>query len=203
MHILGIVGSKRKAGNTAKLVQAALRPFAEDPTFITNLIFLGDLDFQGCRGCEGCTQNDHNCVINDDMQQLYPLLQKADALILGSPTYFYNVTSIVKAFFDRCYCLLSFDQTDRSVWINKNELGKQKYANIIAVCEQKDPKDMGFTAESMDLTLTSLGYRIVDQLKALHLFHANEAANNAQLIQQAYLSGEKLLKTLKLRSTFD
>lgn len=95
IKILGIVGSKRKNGNTSTLVQTALTAIQEEG-METELIFLGDYQIAGCKGCEGC-KDTYRCVINDDMQKIYPLLMKSDAIILGSPTYFYNVTSDVKA----------------------------------------------------------------------------------------------------------
>jgi multimeric flavodoxin WrbA len=144
IKVLGIVGSKRKNGNTAYLVKKALEEI-ECKEIETELIYLGDYDIKGCTGCEGC-KDTYKCVIKDDMQKLYPLIIEADAIVMGSPTYFYNVTSDIKAFIERLYCFQVFAEDDRSVWSSVNEALGGKYAVVIAICEQNDEKDMGFTA---------------------------------------------------------
>ena len=151
---------------------------------------------------EGC--NDiFKCVVDDDMQKIYPLIMKADAIILGSPTYFYNVSADIKAFIDRCYCLVKFDEKDRSVWMSVNEAAGGRYAAVIAVCEQQHEKDMGHTADTMEMTLQSLGYRIVDTVKVTRAFAAGEVRNNDKSMQEARQAGEKILKTLKLRKSIE
>jgi len=197
MKILGIVGSKRKKGNTSILVQEALKA-AKKEGMETELIFLGDYVIRDCTGCEGCKDN-YKCVLNDDMQKIYPLLLEADGIILGSPTYWYNVTADVKAFIDRCYSLEVFAEDDRSCWVGINEVLGGKYAVAIAVCEQHDEKYMGFTPEAMTKPLIDLGYRVVDTVKAIKLFKAGEALKDEEVLEQSRRAGERLVKTLKLR----
>ena len=197
MKILGVVGSRRKNGNTATLVQEVLKPF-KGKDIVTKLIFLGDYDIKGCNGCEGC-KDTYVCVINDGMQKIYPEILESDAIILGSPAYFYNVSADMKAFIDRCYCFEAFDETDRSVWMGVNEAFGGKYASVVAVCEQQKEADMGYTAELMEKPLEALGYRVVSTVKALNLFTAGEALKYEKVINEANQAGEKLLKTLQLR----
>ncbi|MTI83870.1 MAG: flavodoxin family protein [Firmicutes bacterium] len=77
--------------NTSSLVQEAIAA-AQEEGVETELIFLGDYLIQDCTGCEGC-KDTFKCVIDDDMQKIYPLLLEADGIILGSPTYFYNISA--------------------------------------------------------------------------------------------------------------
>ncbi len=198
MKILGIVGSRRKRGNTAVLMQEALKPF-QDQGIDTELIYLGDYQITGCTGCEGC-QDTFECMINDDMQKLYPKLLEYDAVIMGSPTYFYNVSGDMKTFIDRCYALEAFHKEDRSVWISLNEVFGMKYAGVIAVCEQENEQDMGYTAETMERSLLALGFRVVSTVKAFKLFAEGEALTNNIELNKAKNAGEKLLKTLQLKS---
>lgn len=197
MKILGVVGSRRKKGNTSILMQEALNPFKKAGVE-TNLIFLGDYSIDDCNGCEGC-RHTYRCVVNDDMQKLYPAILEADAIILGSPTYFYNITADMKAFIDRCYCFEIFDDDNRSVWMSLNEALDIKYAAVIAVNEQETEEDMGFAAEAMVKPLEALGYRVVSTVKGLHLYAAGDALSNEQVMQKANRAGEKLLKTLQLK----
>ncbi len=133
------------------------------------------------------------------MQKIYPRILEADAIILGSPTYFYNVTADVKAFIDRCYCFEMFAEDDRSVWMGINEVLGIKYAVVIAVCEQHSEADMGYTAEAMEKSLEALGYRVIATVKALGLFKQEDASNDEIILGQAAEAGKKLAKTLILR----
>lgn len=197
MKVLGIVGSKRKNGNTAYLVQQTLDAM-ECEKIETELIFLGDYNIKGCTGCEGC-KDTYKCVIMDDMQKIYPLILNSDAIILGSPTYFYNITSDMKAFIERCYCFQLFAEDDRSVWSSVNEVMGGKYAVVISICEQNDEKDMGFTAEAMSKPLEGLGYRVIDTVKILKLFKRGDVLKNHHALEQVKKAGEKLQKTIILR----
>ena len=104
------------------------------------------------------------------MQKLYPLLIEADALVMGSPTYFYNVTSHTKAFIDRFYCFQVFADDDRSVWSSTNGALGGKYTLVIAICEENNEEDMGFTAQAMSKPLEDSGYKVVESVKILNLY---------------------------------
>ncbi|MBI9107064.1 MAG: flavodoxin family protein [Spirochaetales bacterium] len=198
MKILAIVGSRRKNGNTAALVERALEPFREDGSDI-EIIYPGELNIEGCSGCEGCSKTGL-CVVNDDMQPIYRKILEADAIIAGSPTYFYNMTSDMKKFIDRCYCFFSFDKNDRSVWISRLSKGKLKLAGLFAICEQNSSEDMGYTSDAMKSAFEALGFRIVFTQKVLHVFKAGDILKNENDLRTAFGNGLKLLKTLKLNS---
>ncbi|MTI67975.1 MAG: flavodoxin family protein [Firmicutes bacterium] len=201
MRVLGIVGSKRKKGNTSTLVKKTLKAL-ETEGIETELINLGDYDIKSCNGCEGC-KDTFKCVIKDDMNKLYPLILESDAIVLGSPTYFYNISSDMKVFLDRGYSFEVFSDDDRSVWMSINEAMGGKYAVVLAVCEQNAEKEMGFTAEAMTRPLEALGYRVIDTIKILRLFKMGEALKNDKALDQAKRAGKKLAKTLKLRKEIE
>jgi multimeric flavodoxin WrbA len=103
MKILGIYGSPRSGGNTEMLLDEALKG-ASDAGAEVGSIRCCDLNINGCIECGGC-DNTGTCVVDDDMQQVYPLLLQADAIILASPIFFYGITSQAKALVDRCQAL--------------------------------------------------------------------------------------------------
>ena len=94
--ILGVCGSPRDR-NTACMLKTVLAAAGPDH----ELILLKDKNIRPCRACGGCFHT-HKCVVDDDMQELYAKLTKADIVVLGSPTYFGNVTGLMKNFMDRC-----------------------------------------------------------------------------------------------------
>jgi len=197
IKILGIVGSKRKKGNTSILVQKALDE-TQQAGAQTEQLFLSDYQYSDCTGCEGCAK-DFQCVIEDGMQQIYPKILEADGIIVGSPTYFYNLTALMKAFIDRLYCYEIFDRDDRSVWMPLNEALGMKYALVIAICEQQSVEDLGFTDQAMTKPLEALGYRVTDSLKVLHAFDKGDVLNQPETLEMVKEAGKRLVKTVKLR----
>ena len=196
MKILGIVGSSRKKGNTDILVDTVLKS-AENCGAQVEKIYLSDYDFEGCRACEGCNKT-FKCVLKDDMQEIYKKINESDGIVLGSPTYFYNVSSLTKKFIDRLYAYDTFHDDDRSVWISYNEVFGMKYAVTVAVCEQENEDDMGYTSIVMDKTLQSVGYRVVQSVKALHAFKKGEIKQKDDILYICEKAGEKLYKTIEL-----
>lgn len=104
MKILGIVGSPRREGNTEIMVKEALEA-ARGKGAETELFLLADHDIAPCDGCTACAETGA-CVIDDDMQKLYELMEEADGLIFGTPVYFINVSAQAKAVIDRSLPLL-------------------------------------------------------------------------------------------------
>ena len=102
MKAIAIVGSARKDGNTAALTRIVLGELDKEG-IETELIELAGLDIKSCKACYKCFDNkDGKCIIkNDIVNELIEKMAKADAIIIGSPTYFSNVSSEIKALIDR------------------------------------------------------------------------------------------------------
>ena len=98
MHVLGVSGSPTKNANTDKLVKAVLDFTGLETAFVK----LSDLNIGRCRACMGCVKT-NKCVLNDDFQEISPMVMKADALVVGSPTYFGLPSAFTKAFMERLY----------------------------------------------------------------------------------------------------
>ncbi len=98
-RILGIVGSPRKRGNTHQMVSSVLEG-ARAAGARTEILFLGDLAIRECDGCHACWRG-KPCVKGDDMVGIYPKIARSDALIFGTPVYWFGPTGIMKTFVDR------------------------------------------------------------------------------------------------------
>ena len=101
MKILAICGGMREESNTNKLV----KKIAESSGCDFELVDLGKIEVKPCTGCSECMMNDGKCPIEDDMQGIYEKLMEADGIILGSPTYYMNVSGVVKCMIDRSLAL--------------------------------------------------------------------------------------------------
>ena len=100
MHIVGVSGSPRKEGNTALLVQEVLKGIEGETRFIS----LAGLDIHPCQNCNRCFEG-QGCVIDDDLRWALEEVGRCDALVLGSPCYFSNVSAQLKMLIDRSVSL--------------------------------------------------------------------------------------------------
>ncbi len=104
-RILGLVGSPRKGSNTDILVQTILEE-ARINEYRASKLHLYDLDISPCIDCRGCKKNDLSCVVDDGMQAVYPLMDRADVIIFGTPVYWWGPSGPMKMLIDRlrpCY----------------------------------------------------------------------------------------------------
>jgi len=104
MRVMAFNGSPRKTWNTAMLLEQALAGAAARGAE-TSLVHLYDLQYQGCRSCFGCKTlgggSHGRCAVKDDLAPILDQVQTADALLLGSPLYFWAITGEMKAFLER------------------------------------------------------------------------------------------------------
>ncbi len=99
MKVVGINGSHRE-GNTKILVEKALEVCAK-AGFETAFVSLHNIGVKYCVDCDHCRRHDR-CVITDDgVNGILDKLVEADAIVVGSPTYFGSVSGKLKALFDR------------------------------------------------------------------------------------------------------
>lgn len=101
MKVIAINGSARLGGNTAIMLKAALDEL-EAEGIATELVELGPKALQGCIACYKCFDNkDRLCAVKDAMNGYIEKMLEADGILLGSPTYFADVTTNMKALMDR------------------------------------------------------------------------------------------------------
>jgi len=103
LKVIAFNGSPRVNGNTAQSLQIVLGEL-EKEGIETEFIQLGGRKVFGCLACEKCWETkDNRCIRQDDeMNTFIQKMIEADGIIIGSPTYFSNVSTEVKALIDRC-----------------------------------------------------------------------------------------------------
>jgi multimeric flavodoxin WrbA len=104
MKVIAINGSPRKKWNTAQMLESALSG-CRDAGAETKLYHLIDLKFKGCTSCFACKRLDGpsyaKCGMRDELTQVLNDVWEADAVIIGSPVYFGDVTADLRAFLER------------------------------------------------------------------------------------------------------
>lgn len=101
MKIVALNGSPKTKGNTALALEVLgkkLKSHIENLEY--EIIYLKKLDLRPCNACNGC-YGKGKCVQDDDINDLLDNLMTADGIVLGSPTYFSNVTSRMMMFIER------------------------------------------------------------------------------------------------------
>lgn len=127
MYVVAINGSPRKNWNTAILLNKALEGAAAKNAS-TELIHLYDLNFKGCVSCFACKQRGGKsygkCAYKDDLTSVLEKIEAADAIILGSPIYFSDVTGEMRSFIERLlFQYLVYDENYSSLNRKKKKTG--------------------------------------------------------------------------------
>ena len=102
MKVVAINGSPRKGGNTEIMLREVLKPL-EQSGWETSFIQLGGAKIKGCKACYQCFEKkDLRCSVKSDVfNEVLIEILSAQAVVLGSPTYFTDVTAEMKALLDR------------------------------------------------------------------------------------------------------
>ncbi|MDD1723649.1 MAG: flavodoxin family protein [Methanospirillum sp.] len=109
MKVLGILGSPRPNGNTATLLCQVLAGAAAQGA-TTTMISADKLAVRACTNCDAC-KGTGQCVIDDDMQEVYYRINEADVVIFASPNYMGGISGHLKPLIDRLYLYLSVNET--------------------------------------------------------------------------------------------
>ena len=83
----------------------------------TRLVNLRELKINGCLGCEGCKKHPGKCVQKDDLTILLQDMTAYDAIVMGTPVYWYHVSAQFKMLVDRLYCFFEFGENLFQPWL--------------------------------------------------------------------------------------
>ncbi len=178
-----ILGSPRKKGNTAILAEKVSEGIIKSGGEVET-IFLHNKQIKPCSHCNICkSDKGYECILKDDMQEIYPKIRDAETIILTTPVYWFNYTAQLKLFIDRCY----------TSNFSKTYALKNKNIGII----------MTYGASSL---MSSGGIHAINSLKQmfeytncniigiLHgsAYEAGDILANKTLLEQAYHLGVKI-----------
>jgi multimeric flavodoxin WrbA len=181
-QILILKASPRERGNSATLADRLALGASEAGAHVES-IYLHGLDIRACDACDLCQAPGSGCVIEDDMQPLYPKLAEADAIVLASPIYWFTFSAQLKLCMDRWYAFQS----------SRYQEIKNKPFGILLTYGDTDLYSSGainaiHTFESMARFLHGELIGIVHA----SLDEAGEAAQQPALLEQAYQLGRQL-----------
>ena len=182
-RIVIVKGSPRKNGNSAMLadqVAAGARAAGAQVESFT----LHEMEIHPCDACDACQGEPYRgCVVDDDMQLLYPKVREADALVIATPIYWFTVSAQTKLFMDRCYSLV-----DAEGWVVRG-----KKIGIVLTYAASDPYNSG--AVNAIRTFQD-GFRYAGAEIAGLVYgsagDAGEIRRNQRVMKQAYELGQRL-----------
>lgn len=152
---IAILGSPRRGKNTERIMDYYIEELEKREKKVEKIV-LSEIEQNICNGCEHCIQN-NVCRYNDDISIVLDKIKNAEGIILGSPSYNYNVTSHMKIFLDRLFSLFTFG---KGSWGSELD-SKGKKAIIIGVCAGPDSSSMGFTIEAMKRVMIDHGVEAI------------------------------------------
>ena len=135
MHNLFILGSPRLNGNSETMAKTVAKAIEQQPGNSVEFIHISRLNIAPCQGCGGCSSTG-NCVIDDDMVELYIKTDAADRIFFVSPINFYAMTAQIKSYIDRCQAKWS-----RKYLLHKtHRRGEQRTGHLLSCAATKGDK---------------------------------------------------------------
>lgn len=191
IQITGIVASPRKQMNTDTLVQRILDGCQKSGAAVSK-IYLDDLAIQPCRACK--SQDGSGCLHQDDMDQIYELLEKADGLILGTPVYYNSVSSQMKLMIDRSYCLAKPVILPSGKRVYESTVKKKKMGMVVSVGGSGSNPECVLPV--FDLWSPEVNLSIVDSILVTHAQLGKAPIESAELLLEAFSKGERFVRLL-------
>ena len=188
LRLIGIFGSPRQEGNSDILLKSAIKG-AELSGADVEKIIIRDLQIAPCNSCGGCWGKGV-CVIDDDMQKMYPKLVDADGIIVASPIYFMGVSAQLKAFIDRCQ---AFWARKYILNLSIREGGRTAKGFFIATAA-RDTGEGLFTGavKTIKAFFHVLDAQYVGDILCAGLEEKGVAVKKQELLQQAFDAGKQL-----------
>ncbi len=170
MNILAICGSPRK-GNCYAVLNLIKQSYAEHNV---NILMIGDLHLDMCRGCYSCIFNgEETCPLKDDRDMIIKKIYAADAVIFASPVYVNQLSALMKKMIER----LAFN--------GHRPKFHDKFAMVLSVCKAFGAKHAN---QYMQDVFSSFGFNVVSTLEL-------QASTNS--IKEKLMNNKKTLQTFE------
>lgn len=180
MKVLGLSGSMRKEGNTAQLIKVILKR-CEDEDIKTEFISLAGKKIHPCLGCEKCKEKKWCVIENDDWSGVVQKILDCDVLVIGSPTYYFDICGHLKNFIDRTY----------SLYHDRKLAGRKGVA--VAVQAQKGANR---TIQTIEGFLSTHEFSSLGSVKGSG-YEEGAVLNDHDAVLKAQKIGDKIVRLLK------
>jgi multimeric flavodoxin WrbA len=170
----------RKDGNTATLVNVILER-CHGAGIKTEFVSLAGKKIHPCLGCERCKEKKWCVIENDDWNAIVNKVLDCDVLVIGSPTYYYDVCGHLKNFIDRTYSLYH----DRKLAGRKG----------VAVAVQAN-KGASRTIQTLEGFLSTHEFSSLGSVKG-NGYHEGDVLADKEALEKAQKIGDKIIRLVK------
>ena len=191
--VIGLLGSPLSDGNTAKLLDRALKG-AEDAGCSVEKIEVASLDLQACMEMMFCKDHD-TCIMDDDMQQLYPKFKDMDALIIATPVMTMGIPGKLKSMMDRFQVFFMAKYIRKKPFISKERRAKRK-GLFICISGMKIPEVFVGAKLTVRAFFDIIDCQYTDELLINDMDTVRDVMAHPALLDAAYQKGYALGKSL-------
>jgi multimeric flavodoxin WrbA len=191
--VIGLLGSPLSDGNTAKLLDRALKG-AEDAGCIVEKILVTTLDFQACEEMLFCKDHD-TCIIDDDMQQLYPKFKEMDSLIIATPVMTMGIPGKLKSMMDRFQVFFMAKYMRKKPFISKERTAERR-GLFICISGMKIPEVFVGAKLTVRAFFDIIDCQYSDELLISDMDTIRDVTAHPDLLEASYRKGYALGKSL-------
>lgn len=173
-NVVVVTSSLREQSNSSLLAENFIKGAKSANNNVTQ-IEIKKLNLRFCKGCLAC-QKSQRCIINDDMNNLYQVVQNADVLVFATPIYYYTMAGQLKTFLDRLNPLYP-----------RNNQFKEIY--LLATCADDQEQAIDGTINELEGWISCFeGVKLVKVIKGLNVNGVGEILNT-EIYKEAFEIG--------------
>jgi putative NADPH-quinone reductase len=191
--IIGLLGSPLTEGNTAQLLDRALKG-AEDAGCEVEKIVVVNLDFQACQEMMFCKEHE-TCILDDDMQAMYPKFRDIGGLIVATPVMTMGIPGKLKSFIDRFQVFFMAKYVRKKPFISK-EKKKERKGLFICISGMNIPEVFVGAKMTVKAFFDIIDCQYSDELLISDMDTIKDIQAQPGLLEAAYKKGFALGKSL-------
>ena len=193
MKVIAINGSPHQQGNTWFALKTAGEALISEGIDF-EIIQIGHLALHGCMACNKCRDNkDGKCSIRTDkLNDFFPVIRKADGIILGSPVYYSGIAGTMKCFLDRLFYVSG---------ANGNWMRHKVGASVVAV--RRSGGSATWNSMNYYLTISEMTVASSNYWNIIHGAREGEAVQDTEGVQIMQVLGANMAWLLKSKQMND
>lgn len=191
--ILAISSSPRRNGNSELLLQSFTSGL-ENEGWEINTIRIHGLKIHPCQACDRCATTGE-CVIEDDMQSIFPQVASANAMVMATPIFFGSVSAQLKTFIDRFQCWWHAKYTLKN---HKVKLSEKRPGFFISVGAVKNKRYHANALEVAKNFFHNVNYHYYDCLSFMGIDKKGEIKDHPEALKNAYEAGQRFAREASL-----
>jgi NAD(P)H-dependent FMN reductase len=191
--VIGLLGSPLPEGNTAILLDHALRGAADAGCTVEKIV-VSNLDIQACMEMMFCREHD-TCIVDDDMQQMYRKFREMDSLIIATPVMTMGIPGKLKSFIDRFQVFFMAKYVRNQPLVAAGNKSRRR-SLVICISGMKIPEVFVGAKLTLRAFLDIIDCQLSDELLISDMDTIRDIRARQDLLDAAYAKGRALGEAL-------